>query len=400
QPLGAVLGEVMHHRGIVHAMLSGDASRQFAATESAAQVDRLMTAVDAADAEADAVFATSKQWREIKEEWARLRSQSDALTAQENADRHGRLINRILELNMKVWMDSTLSLDPEATAYYLIIAATDKTPDVLDHIENMRMLGTSAALAGALSPADARAMAMYRKLIQQDLSTMDREISSVAADADVRDTILPALQNAAGLFAEFDSYLTQHVPTSGAITASGAQIYDSGTRLSDSLLSFRSNASGAVMRQLEQRLDRQTSSRSVNVMALAALLAFALVLSVLITRRMAGSMAHAISVFGSISTGRYDNVIEQEGTDEAAQVLGALEQMQSKLAALKQEEASTAATVGGRIRAALDHAASSMLVTDSSLNVIYTNHTFDSLMRAVETDIRRVLPRFSLDTLL
>ena len=399
QPLGAVLGEVMHHRSVVHAMLSGDASRKLAVTESAAQIDRLMTAVDAADAELDAVFATSKQWRAIKEEWVRLKSQSGALTAQENIDRHERLINRIDELNMKVWMDSTLSLDPEATAYYLIIAATDKTPDVLDHVENMRMLGTSASLAGALSPADARAMAMHRKLVQQDLNTMNMEISSVVADADVRDSILPGLQNAAGLFAQFDSYLEQHVPASSAITASGAQVYDSGARLSESLLSFTSAASGAVMRQLEQRLDRQTTSRSMNIMALCVLLAFALVLSVLITRAMARSMVHAISVFGSIATGRYDNVIEWHGTDEAGQVLSALEQMQAKLAELKQEEASAAATVGGRIRAALDHAASSMLVADSSLNVIYVNHTFDSLMRAVETDIRRDLPRFSLDTL-
>src|SRR6185312_11111741 len=200
-------------------------------------------------------------------------------------------------------------------------------------------------------------------------------------------------------FAQFDSYLGQHVPASGAITASGAQVYDSGARLSESLLSFTSAASGAVMRQLEQRLDRQTTSRSMNIMALCVLLAFALVLSVLITRAMARSMVHAISVFGSIATGRYDNVIEWHGTDEAGQVLSALEQMQAKLAELKQEEASAAATVGGRIRAALDHAASSMLVADSSLNVIYVNHTFDSLMRAVETDIRRDLPRFSLDTL-
>jgi len=66
----------------------------------------------------------------------------------ENVDRHERLLNRILELNMKVWMDSTLSLDPEATAYYLIIAATTKTPNVLDHVENMRIARHQRALAG------------------------------------------------------------------------------------------------------------------------------------------------------------------------------------------------------------------------------------------------------------
>ena len=73
--------------------------------------------------------------------------------------------------------------------------------------------------------------------------------------------------------------------------------------------------------------------------------------------------------------------------------------MQSKLAQLKEQEANAAATVGGRIRAALDHATSSMLVADSDLKIIYINHTFASLMREAESDLRRDLPGFSLDSL-
>jgi methyl-accepting chemotaxis protein len=110
-------------------------------------------------------------------------------------------------------------------------------------------------------------------------------------------------------------------------------------------------------------------------------------------------MTHAIAVFGSIATGRYDNAIEDHGTDEAGQVLTALEQMQAKLLLLKQQEANAAATVGGRIRAALDHATSSMLVADSDLKVIYVNHTFETLMRTVEGDLRKDLPSFTVDGL-
>jgi methyl-accepting chemotaxis protein len=400
QPLGAVLGEILNHRGSAHAFLSGDKARETAVAASAAKIDGLMSAVDRVDAELNAQFSTSAQWRAIKDDWSTLKSQSGALTLQENLDRHDRVIARILELNMKVWMDSTLSLDPEATAYYLIIAATDKLPDVMNHVGTMRMLGASAALAGTLSPADARSISMHRQLVAQDFKTMITHISSVADQSEeVRKVIIPAVEAAASEFSAFDSALQNRVPAGGVIKASGADVYDSGARLGDALLTLSATVYGAVMQELDQRLASQTSARRMNVAALIVLLAVALTLSALITRAMARSMAHAVSVFGSISTGRYDNAIEEHGTDEAGQVLSALEQMQSKLAQLKEQEANAAATVGGRIRAALDHATSSMLVTDSDLKIIYVNHTFASLMGQAQSDLRRDLPGFSLDSL-
>jgi methyl-accepting chemotaxis protein len=150
QPLGAILGEMLNHRGSVHALLSGDKARESLVAAAASHIDRLMGAMDPVDAELNAQFGISAQWRAIRDDWNALKTQTGTLTLQENLDRHDRVITKILDLNMKVWMDSTLSLDPEATAYYLIIAATDKVPDVMNHVGSMRMLGASAALAGAL----------------------------------------------------------------------------------------------------------------------------------------------------------------------------------------------------------------------------------------------------------
>src|SRR5689334_16125437 len=84
QPLGAVLGEMLDHRGSVHAMLSGDKSREAAVAASASEIDRLMAVVDPIDAELNAQFATSDQWRAIKDDWGALKAQTGALTVQEN----------------------------------------------------------------------------------------------------------------------------------------------------------------------------------------------------------------------------------------------------------------------------------------------------------------------------
>ena len=294
QPLGAVLGEMLNHRGSAHAFLSGDKARETAVAASAAKIDNLISAVDRVDTELNAQFSTSAQWRAIKDDWSTLKSQSGALTLQENLDRHDRVLARILELNMKVWMDSTLSLDPQATAYYLIIAATDKLPDVMNHVGTMRMLGASAALAGTLTGRRAQhldASAARRARLQDD----DHAHPLVADQSeDVRKLIIPAVQDATAEFAAFDSALQTRVPAGGAIKASGAEVYDSGARLGDSLLTLSATVYGAVMKELDQRLTSQTSARRANVAALVVLLAFALTLSALITRAMARPMAHAV----------------------------------------------------------------------------------------------------------
>ncbi|HEV7715442.1 MAG TPA: hypothetical protein VGO53_07590, partial [Steroidobacteraceae bacterium] len=279
QPLGAVLAELLNHLGSVHALLSGDTARQGAVARSASQIDSLIAAMDRVDAELNPQFATSAQWQAFKEDWAKLASQTGSLTLQENLDRHDRVIAEIFELNMKVWMDSTLSLDPEATAYYLIIAATDKVPDVMNHIGSMRMLAASAALAGALSPADAESIRMHRQQVALDFRIMRTELGSIAGgSAEVRRSVMPAFESAATAFSAFDAALQRQVPPNAKITASGSEVYDSGAPLSEALQGLSSTAYGAVMKELEQRLAWQTRGLRVNVAALAAVLIFALVL--------------------------------------------------------------------------------------------------------------------------
>jgi len=58
-----------------------------------------------------------------------------------------------------------------------------------------------------------------------------------------------------------------------------------------------------------------------------------------------------------------------------------------------------AATVSGRIRAALDNASSAMLVADAKMEIIYVNHMFESLVRELEQDLRKDLPRISASSL-
>jgi methyl-accepting chemotaxis protein len=79
-------------------------------------------------------------------------------------------------------------------------------------------------------------------------------------------------------------------------------------------------------------------------------------------------------VFGEISAGRYENQIHVAGTDEASQVLKALEKMQGTLR-IQIEAERAAAAENTRIRHALDTASISVLVADAENRIVYSNTT-------------------------
>jgi methyl-accepting chemotaxis protein len=191
-------------------------------------------------------------------------------------------------------------------------------------------------------------------------------------------------------------------PLSASVTSKpdAVALYDAGAPTSDALNDFSGKTYAAVMAELQTRLTVQRRALLVNVAIVAILLSIALVLGTLVSRALTRPMAEAVTIFGSIASGRYDNPIRAVGTDEVAQVLRALAQMQDTLRKVKEDEANVAATVGGRIRAALDHATSSMIVADSDLQIIYANHSFENMMQAAANEIRGSLPHFSLGTLL
>ena len=400
-PLGALQRELLNHRGLVGVAVADDTQHRQALAASEREIRRLGDEITAVDRELDGTFGTSPQWRGIADRLHVLQAADAGASTVQSREQHDLLLGQLAELNMKVWMDSTLSLDPDATAYYLIIAATDKVPAISTRVGTLRAIVFDSARAGALAPADAQTIALDSKLIATDFRVVRTELQSVAASANVvSQKILPALEQAASRYDSFRSTAVSPAGNGATSKPDPIALYDAGAPTSEALNELSSNAYSAVMAELQTRLTQQRRALFVNVAIVAVLLGVALALGALVSRSLTRPMADAVTIFGAIASGRYDNPIRAAGTDEVAQVLRALGQMQDTLRKVKEDEANVAATVGGRIRAALDHATSSMIVADSDLKIIYANHAFDSMIRAAADDIRRALPHFSVETLL
>jgi methyl-accepting chemotaxis protein len=148
----------------------------------------------------------------------------------------------------------------------------------------------------------------------------------------------------------------------------------------------------------QQRLSQVTTWRNLTAGITAIALGFALVLSWLITRSLSAPLARAVAVFGDISTGKYDNVIESAGSDEAGQVLKALDDMQTKLRTQIETERSFAAE-NSRIRQALDKVSTSVVLADANYQIIYVNETAQAMFARNQHEIRKTLPNFDVTRL-
>ena len=396
QPLGAVLAEVFTHRGSAHALLNGDAGQKQALASSESRMDALLAAVDKVDGELNTQFQSSYQWRTIRAAWTDLKARNSKLTPADSLSQHDALADKLLELNLSIWMKSGLAHDPEADTGFLIATATDNLPAVMNDTGGLRLRAAGAALAGYVGTGDREAIADHFHQAQMGLRTIRTELSGVAdTSRHIREVVMPALEHATRAFNAYHRAVLTQVVSAQSITAKGEDVFQQGEPVTQALTDFSVVVYAGVVQALTDRVQSEMRVATINGLALAVVVLFGLALSALITRAVVHPMTHAVSVFKSIATGRYDNRIELSGTDEPGQVLLALRDMQAKLRRLKEEETNAAATVSGRIRAALDHATSAMLVADANLEIIYVNHMFESLIRELEQDLRRDLPQVS-----
>ena len=396
QPLGAVLAEVFTHRGSAHALLNGDTSQKEALARSESRMDALLAEVDKVDEELNTRFQSSFQWRAIKAAWVDLKARNSKLTPADSLSQHDALTDKLLELNLSVWMKSGLAHDPQADTGFLIATATDNLPAVMNDTGGMRLRAAGAALAGYVGTGDREAIADHFHQAQLGLKTIRAELGAVAdTSRHIREVVMPALLHATQTFKAYHQAVLTQVVSAQSITAKGEDVFQQGEPVTQALADFSTVVYAGMVEALTDRVQSEMRVATLNGVALAIVVLFGLALSALITRAVVNPMTHAVALFRSISTGRYDNRIELSGTDEPGQVLLALRDMQAKLRRLKEEESNTAATISGRIRAALDHATSAMLVADANLEIIYVNHMFESMIRELHQDLRRDLPQLA-----
>src|SRR3954470_3078294 len=391
QALGGMLAEAANHRSRLFAVLTGDAAGRDQVSASESEMQRHIDEVDASDSQVGARFKVSEGWSSVKSDWDRLRNEGAKLSPDEAVARHNVLLDHIQKLGETVAARSGMTVDPSPETAVLIQIATRNVPGALIASGNVRWYAGRATIKGYLGGDDRMAIQLYHEAFTEHFHAAARDLDRASEDAKTR--VRPKVEAARSAFSSFFATVKEKILDSQKMEITPADV-NSAARDVSSTLKELSDARYATMNgAVQERLSQVTTWRNLTSTITALALAFALALSWLITRSLAKPLAHAIDVFGNISSGRYDNEIHQNGHDEAAQVLTALGEMQGKLRTRIDTERAFAAE-NTRIRQALDKVSTSVVLADGQHQIIYLNETAQTTFARNQHEIRKRLPGF------
>jgi methyl-accepting chemotaxis protein len=396
QALGAVSGEMLTHRGREYTFLSGDKARRADVIAQEAEVDRQIAAIDTLYAELGGKFGVSAAWHAVKSEWVALEAKGLQQSPEENDAAHAALDEHMNRIEEEISSRSLSSSDPQPSTHSLLRIALNYAPDLALYSSNIRRHAVRAASKGYLGGDDRMGMRVFHERRQAELESLNRALEQVSPDA--RASIQEAVTAATKVCDEFYGLVQAKILAAATLEVSGGSIYDAGVPTNRALKKVTLASYEALTKEVEQRLNRASRQRLIIGGLTLLALALALGLAVLINRSLAGPLHQAISVFERISSGNYENPIAVAGTDEASQVLFALNSMQGTLRAQIATERAVAAE-NSRVRQALDKASTSVMLADARHEILYLNDTAQLTFARVQDEIRASLPAFDVHTL-
>ncbi|PBJ82999.1 methyl-accepting chemotaxis protein [Lysobacteraceae bacterium NML93-0399] len=143
------------------------------------------------------------------------------------------------------------------------------------------------------------------------------------------------------------------------------------------------------------------ASMRLTVAGVSLLALFALVVVIVgASRRLISRpLARAVAIADRVAAGDLDTAIDARGHDETAQLLKALSHMQTGLRE-RTERDQAIARDSLRVRTALDHVTTSVMIADPARDIIYVNRPLQEMLAAAQNDLRRDLPDFDASALI
>ena len=178
RPLSRVVELAQQHRGLSAMQLGGnvaDAGRR-ASLES--RVDAAMAALDGALAEDERALG---QWQAIGRAWAEIKRDGLGWTQAQSFQAHTALIGNLLGFQTLLSDAYGLTFDPEPQTYYLMTAAVDRMPYLIERLGRLRGSASAVLAKGAMDDQQRTALIVLTEEVRSATREMERSIEKVLA---------------------------------------------------------------------------------------------------------------------------------------------------------------------------------------------------------------------------
>jgi GAF domain-containing protein/HAMP domain-containing protein len=177
RPLQSLLQAVQEHARLDRAYRQDDATRT-QLTSARERIEQHLQELEAAQAQYGQALKVTTQVAEMRRQWEKIKTQSDALTLSQSADEHQLLAAAATNLIRFVGDSSFLILDPDLDTYYMMDAVVLKLPESQTLFAQVRDLGLRAIASEAtLSPPDQAQLLTTSTLLRANLNALDKNIA-------------------------------------------------------------------------------------------------------------------------------------------------------------------------------------------------------------------------------
>jgi len=329
----ALQHQLQAHRGLSAMVLNGNAAaeadRRARQVEVNAQLAKLSRQLD----EQGYVKAATEA-RAWKAGWDKLSQQVDAkaIKAAESFVAHAALVDRNIALMDQMADVSGLSLDPVAESYYIMTALVDHLPRLAEATAAVRGKGAAMLGQAEVSSQDKAAISFE---IQYAEYLFARAKAQATKATDLSPDIKKAMTSlASGTSAEVDRFFKQaetELLGDAKSSLAATEFFKAGTVAVEAQYKMIAETANALDAVLTARVHDSQQQRATLLGGLALLGLLAAGLGLAISRSITRPLSHAVDAAGAVAAGDLGFEIDGRGSDEAAQLLQRMGEMQANL---------------------------------------------------------------------
>lgn len=254
--LRILLEDMMHHRGMSNAYLSGDSSFSDDIKAEHSRIEGDIKAIDLLNKKYGKLLKTGDRWNAFKTLWNKGEYTEYALSPDESFESHTALIKDIISLMSHVGETSNLILDPELTTYYLMNSITFKLPAFVENIGQTRAAGVSAAVTGRYDEGVKRRFIVLDGLIRSSYSeASDRVQKTFESDPGLGGELRKHADELKAAMKVYLDMMDIEVVNRDVITIAAADYYKIATKAIDTAFILYDKKSNALDRLLKSRIN-------------------------------------------------------------------------------------------------------------------------------------------------
>ena len=177
RPLAKVVELTQQHRGLSSMVLGGNADMRDKRAQRAEEVSRALASLRASLAEDKRQLPA---WQQIERDWQVLQAQGLQLERAANFHAHTKLVAQLLRLQIQLADAYGLSFDPDEASFYLMTAAINRLPFLLERFGRLRAQGSGALAQGHADSAQRIALSVLNEEIRSAMLDVEAGLAKVA----------------------------------------------------------------------------------------------------------------------------------------------------------------------------------------------------------------------------